>query len=464
MAQISVFTKDIVEKEYGFGLACSVHFDLCMDDGTKLHMNNGCGILYPVAMIAEDNTIQERGVLNPTIIREESTYIISCKYIDSSLQECLCDREYVWKTKDFIDFEDCGLCEKTFSKSEANDLTKVDIDADLIPSICERWCPVPENGTENNKRADELGYPLIKGFADPVFFSWENSWYMLATNDINGNIGLFLRKAPTLEGLFSEDAKVSVILDYSKEHEFIQTFWAPEWHIVGGVPYIFFAVGGTEWAPQSHIMKYRGEGDICNPDSWELPVRVKGRDGRFLCENGITLDMTYFKSGDTSYVVWSERYHIGSKLDSGSMLYIATVDEKNPAVLTSDKVLLSRPLFGWENVDGTINNEGPYALKNNGVIYLSYSGGAAVGHTYAVGYLMAKEGEDLLDTSNWSKYPTAALSAYSIAGIDGPGHCSFFKDDNGNTMIAYHCQLEMRTSTFHKVHFDKTGFPMLSIR
>ena len=75
--------------------------------------------------------------------------------------------------------------------------------------------------------------------------------------------------------------------------------------------------------------------------------------------------MTYIKAGGKSYYVWSYRVGIGSPRDTGSMLYIATVDEKNPGVLTSDPVQLSRPLYGWENVRGTINNEGPYSFNAN---------------------------------------------------------------------------------------------------
>ncbi len=56
--------------------------------------------------------------------------------------------------------------------------------------------------------------------------------------------------------------------------------------------------------------------------------------------------------------------------DTGSMLYIARVNEEEPWKLTGDPVLLSRPLYGWENLEGTINNEGPYALVRDAHILL----------------------------------------------------------------------------------------------
>ncbi|MBQ0000422.1 MAG: family 43 glycosylhydrolase, partial [Clostridiales bacterium] len=424
MAIIRVYTKQIIKEEYDFGLAASVHFCMAWGDSPAVELNQGCGILFPEGIIKEDNTIDARGISDPIVSRDKESFYIAGKYVNDSIEETAPGKLYVWETKDFLRFQDQGLKECSTLPLESAG-SQVEIPDSMVKDILDQWTPVkavsveiPYNNadiadssvctdtvnihysdgsictkpviwTETEEPEHYAGkiqspaypYPLLKGFADPVFFKHEGKWYFLATNDLNGNIGLFLREADTIMGLFEEGHSCSVILDYSKEHQFIQTFWAPEWHMIGGVPYILFAVGGEKWAPQSHVMKYKGSGSIMDSGSWELPVRVRQKNGHFLTEDGITLDMIYFKAGGTSYVVWSERYHIGSPLDSGSMLYIATIDEKDPTILTSEKVLLSRPLYGWENVAGTINNEGPYALLRRGQVYLSYSGGAAVGHT-----------------------------------------------------------------------------------
>ena len=133
--------------------------------------------------------------------------------------------------------------------------------------------------------------------------------------------------------------------------------WAPEFHVIGGELYILFAVSDTNWGPQCHLMKLKKNGDILNPADWSCPIRIRKADGSWLTEVGITLDMTYLKAGMRSYMIWSYRRHTMSIGDTGSMLYIATVNEEDPSRLTSEPVLLSRPLFGWENVNGTINNE-----------------------------------------------------------------------------------------------------------
>lgn len=452
MSEIRVFTKSVEPKVYDTGLANSIHFELS-DNGKTTLLNRGYGILFPVAKINDNNTIYPRGVVDPKIIEKEDSFLIIGELVNEAGERLSEDKVYAWETKDFVEFTDLGEIERTEAGTDI-----ISIDEKLVPKILNRWIP-PFGLNVSHQRKFE--YPLVKGFADPVVFTWEGKWYFLATNDINGNVGIYMREADSVDGLFNEGHRLSVILDYDEENEFIQTFWAPEWHIIEGVPYILFAVGGKKWAPQSHIMRYKGTGDIMNPDCWEKPVRVRKQDGSYLSEDGITLDMTYLHTEKQNYVLWSERYNIGTPEDSGSMIYIATVNEKNPAVLTSDKVLLTRPLYGWENVAGTINNEGPYSIIRDGKVIVTYSGGDACGHYYVVGALIADESDNLLEAKNWKKLKTPFFSAYTLNNVDGPGHSSFFEDENGNVMIAFHGQDHGRQSGIHPVYFTKEGLPVL---
>lgn len=315
---------------------------------------------------------------------------------------------------------------------------------------------------------ESFPFPLAKGYADPVILPWNNKYYYLATNDNVDDIGIYVREGATNKDLFKPGFKESIILDVDEEKGFIQTFWAPEFHVIGDELYILFAVSGKIWGPQCHMMKLKKGGDIMNAKDWESPVRVKKADQTFLAEDGITLDMNYFKADGVSCLVWSYRKNIGSPLDTGSMLYIATTDEKNPTVLTSEPVLLSRPLYGWENIQGTINNEGPYSLVTDDMVYITYSGGAANGYTYALGLLSIRRNSNYLDASAWKKSGTPVLSYYSIEGIYGPGHNSFFKDYNGNIMIMYHGETKIaakdtRCSGMHRVHFNKKGNPAFDV-
>ena len=113
-----------------------------------------------------------------------------------------------------------------------------------------------------------------------------------------------------------------ILLDVNEEKDFIQTFWAPEFHVIGGRLYILFAVGGKKWSPQCHMMRLREGGSILCPEDWEEPVRVCRADGRPLAgeNNDITLDMTHFTAGGRDYLAWSYRKWIGKPEDSGGTL------------------------------------------------------------------------------------------------------------------------------------------------
>lgn len=314
---------------------------------------------------------------------------------------------------------------------------------------------------------ETFNFPLAVGYADPVVLPYNGKYYFLATNDNVNAVGLFVREADNAQGLFLPGVKEHIILNYDEERNFIQTFWAPEFHIIGEDLYILFAVGGKAWAPQSHMMKLKKGGSIINPEDWETPIRVKKADGSFLTEDGITLDMTYFKADNNHYLVWSYRKGIGTPLDTGSMLYIAQTNEATPWILISEPVLLSRPLYGWENLQGTINNEGPYPLITKDKVYIAYSGGAAGGYTYSVGFLSINKGEDYLNPAKWVKSPAPLLSYYSVNGEFGPGHNSFYQDEYGNVMNAYHAQKTIervaRCTAIRRVHFNKNGFPVLNM-
>ncbi len=314
---------------------------------------------------------------------------------------------------------------------------------------------------------EQYQFPLAVGYADPVIIKWEGQYYFVATNDNVNNIGIFVRESPTVAGLFAQDFNERLILDKDESRGLIQTFWAPEFHIVNGEMHIFFAVSGKQWGPQCHVMKLKAGGKITDPNSWHDPVAAVRKDGSPLATDGITLDMTYFEQGDESYVSWSYRRNIGRPDDTGSMLYIASVDRERPWQLTSDPVLLARPLYGWENMEGTINNEGSYPLITHDRVYIAYSGGAANGYSYAIGLLYAEKGSDLLDISNWRKRPTPALSYYSVEGEYGPGHNAFYVNEHGDTMLTYHAlptrEGSPRCTAVRRVHFDVNNKPRLDM-
>lgn len=226
------------------------------------------------------------------------------------------------------------------------------------------------------------------------------------------------------------------------------------------------------WDPQAYVIELKDGGDPLNPDDWEDPRRCILPDMRYAGDNprgdgkgGISIDMTYFEAGGESYVAWSYRTYAGT--DSGSMILLATVDPDMPYRITSEPILLTRPRFGWENVDITDNNEGPNAIVTDDKVYLSYSAGSAGGNTYAVGMLTANIGDDLLDPESWTKSLVPWLASDFVEGQYGPGHNSFFVDEYGDTYIAYHSHVTLtdpnRVDGIRRVHFAKNGEPVLDM-
>lgn len=513
--KIRVYTRTVNKDNYPEGLANSVHFADSANGREELPWNRNYGILFAKGEIAGDNTIVPMGVKDPKIFFTDDGQIgIAAERIheDGRADETMSGKRLLWKTQDLIHFIEAGeIAEDELQKPDVSD--SLEVDEKLAEAAGLYWNPVIFTGTvlpdrveaRTAKDLDEVKavlnysdgskrykairwdvsavdfdrpgeyeitgritqqrftFPLAKGYGDPVIFPWEGKWYFISTNDNLNDIGIYVREADDVDGLFAEGVTEHLILPFDPERGFEQTFWAPEFHVIGGELYILFAVSGRKWGPQCHMMRLKKGMSIINEDSWEDPVRVVRQDETPLATDAITLDMTYVKNDVASYVIWSYRENIGTPLDSGSMLYIASIDEKQPWKLTSEPVLLTRPLYGWENVSGTINNEGPYSFIKDGTVYVTYSGGAANGYTYVLGLLSANTDADLLDIASWNKSITPVLNFYSVVGEYGPGHNAFYTNEDGELMISYHGETDIRENLrcdgIRRVHFRYDGTP-----
>lgn len=462
-------------REGGFGIAAArINQDGSCDGSCQdslLLWKTADFIRFHCEGLVKKESLDLRGISQASVVIQGESVEGSVVEIDAGL----CDR--IWQHWNRISHVDTYLPESITlsSEQELTDLRAVAVYSDGSTALKKvRWqkeqvdFSTPGTYQVNGKLYDrKYPFPLARGYGDPVIFQWEGKWHFLGTNDNLGDIGLYVRESDNIEGLFAEGVEEHLILGVDEEKGFVQTFWAPEFHVIGGQPYILFAVGGKVWGPQCYLMKLKSGGRIIEADGWETPVKVLRQDGSPLAEDGITLDMTYLSAGGNSYMAWSYRQHIGTPKDTGSMIYIARVNEERPWQLAGEPVLLTRPLFGWENVNGTINNEGPHGFVHNGKVYLAYSGGDACGYTYALGLLTADETEELTDIAVWEKSCTPILSFYSVEGEYGPGHNSFFVDDDGNLMIAYHgetaLESRLRCDGIRRVHFDIHGEPVFDM-
>ncbi len=329
----------------------------------------------------------------------------------------------------------------------------------------------PGKYTVNGKiRRRRFPFPVEKrAWGDPIITRYQGKYYFIGTDDWGGNKIFEAREAITPEALFAPDVKRSKILEYT-EGKYESTFWAPEFHIAAGRMCLFCTLGKGGFDPQSHVMVLKDGGDILNPADWSEPHRCIMPDGRYLSinplgdgKNGITLDMTYFEVANRGYVVWSFRTWAGT--DSGSMLMLAETNPERPWELLTYPKLLCRPELGWENIDGTDNNEGPHPIVTKEKVYLAYSGGNAAGDTYVVGMLTADTCSDLSDPASWVKSQRPYLASDFVPGELGCGHNGFFEDEFGDIYITYHGHKTLgnsdRIDGVRRVHFRPDGSPLL---
>jgi GH43 family beta-xylosidase len=465
MGYVKVCTRDAAGKQYPEELAYSVHFAFSRDAKAFEPLNRNYGILFAKAAVRADNTLAVKMLGEPAIFFQNGKFHIVARQLDKGAVPDTAARGKLlyWTSADLVDFAEHGLAAvNRIEGYPGKNSDTVEVDDEALRRIIAAWSPYPSGETE---KESGFAFPLAKGTADPVVFHWRAHWYFISTNDNNGNIGFLVRRAGSVSDLFATGAEEHRILDLDAKRGLIQTFWAPEFHVIGGRLYLLFAVSGDAWGPQCRMMRLKENGEIIRADDWEDPVTVVRKDGGVLGAGGITLDMTHLRAAGRLYLVWSQRWGIGTPLDSGSMLFIAEADPGNPWRLASDPVLLSRPLYGWENQSGTINNEGPFPLYRGDTIHLSYSGGDARGFAYSIGFLRVKRNADLLDPAAWKKSPSPALTSFCLKGQYGPGHNSFFEDERGRTWIAYHAELYPdkgpACAAIRRVYFDEEGRPRL---
>ncbi len=305
--------------------------------------------------------------------------------------------------------------------------------------------------------------PLFHARPDPEMAKYNGKFYFISTDE-SGQGRIYIRESDTLEGI--KTSSETLLLDGNSYPDLFKAcLWAPELHVIEGRLYVFFAGSMTDWSGvQSHVMRLKEGGDPKKTADWERPIRVKAQDGSNLYDansQGITLDMTYFEVGDQSYVVWAQRQR--HPVDNGSWLYIATVNKNEPWKLTSDRVCICKPDYGWDN-NNTFVVEGPFVLQRDGKIYMTFSGGAT-DHTYCVGMMTAAAGSDLLNPASWRKGNSPILTSWSVENQYGPGHNAYIYDDDGTVYNTYHAKWDRgtRSASIRRVHFDIDGDPVLDL-
>ena len=258
---IYVYTRKVEKDSYPEGLAESVHFAVAEEGKEKCPWNKNYGMLFAKAEIADDNTIVPMGVRNPVIFKMDDGMIgVAAERIheDGSLDETAEGKLLLWKTRNLVHFTEEVFVEKEeIEKYDPKD--SLTVDSSLVEEAANFWNPIKFSHVEVPKKieAGELGdvqaevyysdgsvrkknvkwdlsgvdlgapgeyeisgcveqqsykFPLSKGYGDPVIFPWEGKWYFISTNDNLHDIGIYVREADDVAGLFAEDVVMHLIL------------------------------------------------------------------------------------------------------------------------------------------------------------------------------------------------------------------------------------------------------------
>lgn len=279
-----------------------------------------------------------------------------------------------------------------------------------------------------NYRKTKYNKPFIAQRADPyILHAPDGNFYFTASVPAYDRIAL--RCSKTLEGL--ADAEEVTVWEKHESGIMSIHIWAPELHYLRGRWYIYYAGGDKDdvWAIRPYVLMCEGQDPMRDP--WVECGMLKRADA--FCFNDFSLDMTVFEHRDRMYVIWAEKVNQGKKI---SNLYIAEME--NPVELKTAQVLLTTPDYDWERI-GFWVNEGPAVMKAAGKIFVTYSA-SETGECYCMGMMSIPEDADLLDPRAWTKERYPVLKTDAEYGLYGPGHNSFFKDEDGKLVMSYHAR------------------------
>ncbi len=275
--------------------------------------------------------------------------------------------------------------------------------------------------------------PLLEeepDFADPFALWHRGSYFAMVTEKTQ----VSLRRTPDLTRL--RDAERRVLYVPPRVGPAARDLWAPELAYLDGQWFCYFTgVDETGEDRNRRIFVLEGpEGDDPMSGEWRFAGPLKIPVDRY------AIDGTVLEDAGRRYFLWS------SKLDyrGGFWQHLLIAEMLDPFTLGPTEVVLSRPDQPWECHDQP-TNEGPQILQHGGTIWLGYSGSAYWSEHYAIGFLQAQSGSDLLNPASWVKQPQPYFQQCPEHGVYGPGHASFVPSPDGTEdWLFYHARTALR--------------------
>ena len=330
-------------------------------------------------------------------------------------------------------------------------------------------------------RVETLPSTLIKrNSADPWLFRHNGKFYLTQT----GSTKIFVLESNSLSGFAATGCPKALAYDSASDptvkhlgYKGVNGTWSPEIHHYSDADfpghagwYMFLAIRDSAPGDSSHIKSVvlkSVSGEPAGP--YGNPVTGKkfssqlllGKDGNPCAEWAVGQSSLVLPKGKWKgvYALYVTEKGRGTP-DFHQEIRIARLAK--PWQLASDSGIVTVPTQFWETIGASRKGrrasagkepakflprvvEGATAVYGDrDDVYIIYSG-SGYWTNYGLGQL-TWTGDDPLKTSSWTKYSFNPIFTIAdqrgkhLPGIDmqGPGHASFFRDVNGNGLLAYH--------------------------
>ncbi|MFL6451719.1 MAG: family 43 glycosylhydrolase [Bryobacteraceae bacterium] len=268
--------------------------------------------------------------------------------------------------------------------------------------------------------------PVLRSGPDPWVIFRDGYYYEMNTTGVN----LMIRKARNMSDLGHAETKVVWVPPPNTPYS--AQLWAPELHFLRGKWYIYFAADSGQNETHRNWVLENASADPLS-EQWTFKGQLTDKSNKW------AIDPSVFEEEGQFYALWSGW---PGKENGTQNIYIAKME--NPWQIKGKRVKLSSPHYRWEKY-GSENppfvrvNEGPEILKHDGKLFLVYSASGCWTDQYALGFLVASEGSDLLKPKSWKKSRDPVFTSNPRGGAYSPGHNGFFKSPDGTQdWIIYH--------------------------
>ncbi|HEA28438.1 MAG TPA: glycosyl hydrolase family 43 [Leeuwenhoekiella sp.] len=310
-------------------------------------------------------------------------------------------------------------------------------------------------------QSETFSNPILPSGADP--YSTFHDGYYYYTNTLGNKLVLW--KTKNLTNI--QEAESKTIWTPPEGTMYSKEIWAPEFHIIDGKWYVYFAA--DDGNNRNHRM-YALENTSEDPfkGEWEFKGKVSASPDRW------AIDGNVFQYENELYMIWS-----GWEGNANGQQNIYVAKMTNPWTIDGNRVLISEPSYVWEkqgDLNDEINpphvnvNEGPQFLEHNGKVFIVFSANGCWTDYYSLG-LLHFTGGDVLDPAAWEKQPKPIFTKSEENSVYAPGHNSFFKSSDGNEdWILYHANSNpgdgcggKRSPRMQKIKWNDDGTPNLGI-